>query len=520
MRESLAALAMLVVGVLACVRSQPEVIVITATFEPQAELTTADPSNTGYSVQVLSPIPDSPLSNPTADPTRPVADNAGQEYVVQPGDTLYGIALAHGTSVETLISTNLLPDPNQLSVGQTILLPGPPDGRTRDFKIVPDSRLVRGPGAGNLDVYAFVSQQPGYIRAATDIVKEEILSGAEIVQRVSLEFSVDARLLLVLLEYRGRWLSNPNPSDEVKEYALGIQEYAGVNRSGLYKQLAWAADHLNRGYYGWKYRGLTTLEFEDGLRLLYAPGINAGTVGVQYMLSLGSSYANWEQAISPRGLYATYAAYFGDPFANSVEPLVPPAISQPAMALPFASGETWFFTGGPHGGWGSGSAWSAVDFAPPDERPTGSAACYLSDYWVTATAPGTVARSDSGSVILDLDGDGDETTGWTVLYLHIASEGRIAAGTLVQTGDQIGHPSCEGGFSNATHMHLARRYNGEWIPVTCEVCIPEQIVPPFVMSGWTFYGYTNQEYQGYTLNASERRNAEQGRLSPDNRVSW
>jgi hypothetical protein len=40
------------------------------------------------------------------------------------------------------------------------------------------------------------------------------------------------------------------------------------------------------------------------------------------------------------------------------------------------------------------------------------------------------------------------------------------------------------------------------------------------MSGWTLYGFSNQEYQGYMMSGGERRNAEQGRLSPDNRVSW
>jgi LysM repeat protein len=515
-----AATAALALALLACMRSQPEVIVVTATFQPSQELPAVPPDDQDYPVQILSPVPAAPLSYPTPDPPRLIPDSAGREYVVQPGDTLYGIALAHGTSLETLLAANSLPDPNQLSVGQTIVLPGPPDGRTSDFKIIPDSRLVRGPGAGRFDVHAFVRQQPGYIRSASDEVKEETLTGADIVQRVSLEFSVDARLLLALLEYRGRWLSNPNPTDEVKQYPLGIQEYGGVDRSGLYKQLAWAADQLNRGYYSWKYRGLSTLEFEDGLRLSYAPGINAGTVALQYMLSRNTSYTEWEEQVGPQGLYATYVAYFGDPFANPVEPLVPRVIEQPTLTLPFASGETWFFTGGPHGGWGSGSAWAAVDFAPPDERSAGSAACYTSEFWVTATAPGVIARSDEGSVVLDLDGDGDETTGWTVLFLHIASEDRIAAGTQVQIGDRIGHPSCEGGFSNATHMHIARRYNGEWIPVACDVCLSEHPVPPFLMSGWTVYGYPNQEYQGYMLNGSERRNAEQGRLSPDNRVSW
>jgi len=520
MHKPLLALALLLSSIIACMRSQPEVIVITATFEPQTQAPALSDDQSPPIVQVVSPVPDRPLSFPTPDPTRPFSAYAVREYVVQPGDTLFGIALAQGMSVETIMSENNLPDPNQLTVGQSLMLPGPPDGQTSDFKIVPDSRLVRAPGAGGFDVFGFVAQMPGYIRTATDVVKEETLTSAEIVQQVALEFSVDARLLLALLEYRGGWLSNPNPSEEAKQYALGIQEFAGIDRSGLYKQLTWAADQLNRGYYGWKYRGLTTIELDDGSRLMYAPGLNAGTVGLQYMLSLSTTYASWEQQIGARGVYATYVAYFGDPFSISIEPLVPLVIEQPTMTFPFPSGETWFFTGGPHGGWGSGSAWSAIDFAPPDERASGSAACYTSEFWVTATSPGIIARSDEGSVLLDLDGDGDETTGWTILFLHMASEERIAAGTQVQVGDPIGHPSCEGGFSTATHMHIARRYNGEWIPVSCDVCIPNQVVPPFVMSGWTVYGFTNQEYQGYIINGGEQRNAEQGRLSPDNRVSW
>src|SRR5690606_37535414 len=106
--------------------------------------------------------------------------------------------------------------------------------------------------------------------------------------------------------------------------------------------------------------------------------------------------------------YHTYTAYFGDPFTNIIEPLFPPNLQQPALTLPFRPGQTWFYTGGPHGGWGSGSAWSAVDFAPPDERPAGGSSCYVSEYFATAVAPGVIARSGDGAVVLDLDGDGDE----------------------------------------------------------------------------------------------------------------
>jgi LasA protease len=522
MRKPLVMFALLLLSVLACVRNQPQIIVITATFEPASQQAAGfDVSPEAISTQLLSPVPAQPVSNPTPDPTRPIsAEDTALEYVVQPGDTLFGIATANGVTIESILAVNNLINPDNLSVGQVIKLPEPPDVQTSEFKILPDSRLIRGPGSSSFDVFAFVEQQPGYIRLATDEVKDEILTGAQIVQRVSLEFSVDPRLLLALLEYKSAWLTNPNPADDAKIYPMGAQASAqGFDRNGLYRQLTWAADQMNLAYYGWKTNGLTTLEFDDGTRLLYAPGLNAGTVGLQYLFSRYNSYANWQRQVSQDGFYRTYIAYFGDPFANATEPLVPNNIEQPALELPFSPGETWFYTGGPHGGWGTGSAWAAIDFAPPDDRPEGSALCYVSDYWATAVAPGIIARSGDGSVVLDLDGDGDETTGWSILYLHLGTPGRIEAGTAVQIGDKIGRPSCEGGFSTATHMHIARRYNGEWIPAYCHKCVPGQERPPFVMSGWMVIGYINQEYQGYMTNGSEQRLAEQGRLTPENRVS-
>src|SRR5690606_8939231 len=100
------------------------------------------------------------------------------------------------------------------------------------------------------------------------------------------------------------------------------------------------------------------------------PGLNPGTVGVQHMLSQFNTYENWQQQVEPSGFYQTYVTYFGDPFIGAVDPLVPANIQQPELTLPFPAGEVWFFTGGPHGGWGSGSAWAAIDFAPPDDLTT------------------------------------------------------------------------------------------------------------------------------------------------------
>ena len=77
----------------------------------------------------------------------------------------------------------------------------------------------------------------------------------------------------------------------------------------------------------------------------------------------------------------------------------------------------------------------------------------------------------------DIDGDGYEQTGWVILYMHIETRDRVEAGTRVKGGERIGHASCEGGLSNGTHVHIARKYNGEWVNADGHI--------PFMLDGWT-----------------------------------
>ncbi|HEX3044243.1 MAG TPA: LysM peptidoglycan-binding domain-containing protein [Bacillota bacterium] len=61
-------------------------------------------------------------------------------YTIRPGDTLYQIALRYGVSLSELLSINQLPNPNQLVIGQAILIPGPSTSPLR-YTVAPGDTL-------------------------------------------------------------------------------------------------------------------------------------------------------------------------------------------------------------------------------------------------------------------------------------------------------------------------------------------------------------------------------------------
>ena len=447
-------------------------------------------------------LPGTPIFTPTPDELHslPAQRTDPERYVVQPNDTLGIIAQRYGISMDELISSNHLRNPDVLEVGQVLTVPvAIPQGIGPAFKIIPDSELVYGPASTNFDIAAFVQSQRGYLAQYSEEVDGKTISGAQVVERVAQDYSVNPRLLLAVLQYQSQWLTKTDIGQGKIDYPMGVrQEY----RKGLYHQLAWAANNLNRGYYVWKVGSTATWLLGDGSLVSIDPTINAGTAGVQAMFAGLYGRADWENAVAENGLFATYNSLFGYPFDLAVEPLVPGDVRQPLMQLPFEPGQDWAFTGGPHGGWDSGSAWAALDFAPPVD----ALGCVQSDLWDVAVADGLITRADNGAVIQDLDGDGFEQTGWVVLYMHVETRDRVRAGTFLKAGQRIGHPSCEGGEATGTHLHLARRYNGEWIPA-------DQTLP-FVLDGWVSRG-TGTEYDGYLEKKGQKIEA-YGGLSPEN----
>jgi LasA protease len=413
---------------------------------------------------ILTPTPDTPHSRPTLR-----SDTI--EYSVQPNDILSSIADRFGITIEEIVAANGIFDPNQLEVGQLLYIPPQrPENFGPSFKILPDSEMVNGPFALFFDVAAFVDAQPGYLKQHREQVDLDFISGAQIVERVATEYSVNPKLLLALLELQSGWLTDTNPRTNSLDFPMGRLD---AWRAGLYRQLSWAADNLNKGYYEWKGGLSLGWHTNDGAFIPADPSINPGTAGVQYMLAQLYPQQEWRNLVSESGFFVTYTRLFGYPFDLSVEPLVPNGLTQPAFQLPFEAGVPWVYTGGPHGGWGTGSAWAALDFAPRGDM----LGCNESTDWVVAAADGLIVRADNGAVVQDLDGDGYEQTGWTILYMHVSQNQRVRVGDTVRAGDRIGHPSCEGGVATASHLHLARRYNGEWIPASGGTS-------PFVLDGW------------------------------------
>lgn len=430
------------------------------------------------------PLPvDTPVAaepTPTAAPpnlvptlTPPAVNTTPILYNAQAADSLPVLAVRFGVDPSEIQSAEPIPETAFLHPGQLLIIPRRLGNTTSPVKLMPDSEVVFSPSATGFDIAAFVDQAGGKMSSHREWLRTTgVDSGADVVLRVARENSINPRLLLALIEYQSGWIYGQPATQERIDYPLGKVD---LREKGLYHQLVWAVNQLSYGYYTYREGRLTTIRLQDGTETRLAPDLNAGTAALQYYFAQLYDTGQWLAALDPQnGFPAVYERMFGNPWerAQAVEPLFPPGLAQPALALPFLRNWQWSFTGGPHGAWEHEGAFAALDFAPGSTEP----GCIKSNAWVTAAAAGLVVRSGPGVVVLDLDGDGHEQTGWVLLYLHIATEGRAPAGTWLAAGEPLGHPSCEGGFSTGTHLHIARKYNGEWIPAGGPL--------PFNLGGW------------------------------------
>lgn len=476
---------------------------ISAQLQSTAISGTSEPNSTGQTQPGEGNLPANPepgtgaliyYNPPGVDYANPAER---YDYIARPGDTLEALASRFGVEPYQIQSTNTVPESGLIPPGQQLEIPNVLEEVLPAPLLLPDSEVLNSPSSVGFDIRAYLDATGGYLSAYQETVNGQIFSGAEIVERVSIEASVSPRILLAFLEFRSGWVTQGDVDPQSIRHPIGfhVPDY-----QGLYLELVLTGTQLNAGYYGWRNGSLTELKFPDGTRVHLNPTINAGTAGVQNLFSKFYRQPSWLQVLYDQGGFLElYIGMFGDPWARAVsaEPLFPADLIQPPVELPFPEGERWSLTGGPHYSWNAGSPRGALDFAPV----TGEPACAVSRAWVTASAPGTIVRSAHNVVVIDLDGDGHEQTGWNIVYLHISERDKIASGSAVQVGTQIGHPSCERGKNTGTHVHIARKYNGEWLFADARV--------PFILSGWTVQ-VGERNYQGTLVKDGQTVSANPG----------
>ncbi len=420
-----------------------------------------------------TPTPSPPASyGPTPLPTR-TAFPPGEllPYTVQSGDTLPALAGHFNSTEQEIRAANPeLPAYTTLPPGLRLEIPAyylPLT--TTPYQALPDSEVVNGPSAVGFDTREEILKRPGFLGALSDYAFRKERPAWDVIDVVARNYSIHPRLLLTLLEHQTQAMSKPFPDESELTYPLGYEDsrYRGLNR-----QLVWAAERLNDGYYGWRTGELRDFELADGLQARPDSYQNAGSVAIQYLFAGLMGQEDFERAVGPEGLAATYTALWKSPSSEQSMALIPGDLQQPRWSLPFIPNRIWDFTGGPHSAWGASLPLGALDFAPPAME----GGCAWSGEWIAAPAAGKVTRSEEAIVELDVDGDDDPRTGWVVFFFHVAEQDRVPQGAEVHAGDRLGHPSCEGGRATGTHFHLARRYNGEWIPAGGPL--------PFVLDGW------------------------------------
>lgn len=448
----------------------------TDTSMPDIVLPTVTPFPTSTATPLANFVTKDIASQP-ADNITPTPDGESILYYAQSGEWLPAVASRFGVSVSEITSPKELSDKGFIDAGTLLIIPNRLDATiqyTPATQFIPDSEVVFSATSAGFDVDQYVKDAGGYLSTYREYLGTTAwTSGSQVIERLAYENSINPRLLLALLDYEAGWVRGDPVNQFLTDYPLGHENY---RNKGMFAQLTWGVNQLSMGYYGWRRGTITELVFTDGKKLPLDPTLNAGTVAVMTLFSREHSLNEWLRIMDVNsGFPKFYNDMFGDPWgrADAIGNFFPPGMRQPEMSLPFESGRTWSFTGGPHSAWGTDGPLAAIDFAPENDTP----GCFVTTSWVLAMAPGLIVRSGNGVVVVDLDGDGSEQTGWNIMYLHIATKDRVAVGQWVEQNGLIGHASCEGGKSTGTHTHIARKYNGEWMLADGPL--------PFMMDGWT-----------------------------------
>ena len=157
------------------------------------------------------------------------------------------------------------------------------------------------------------------------------------------------------------------------------------------------------------------------------------------------------------------------------------------MRLPYALGQTWTLSGGPHA-WDAGSGpWSSLDLAGGDGR-------------VLAVRSGTAYENPNcrGEIVITHD------RGYTTKYYHLINRIVPPNGVSVSAGAFLGNIGTAipcGGSANSPHVHFTLMQHGAYVNIAYHI-----------IGKWVFMN-GSQQYEGYALHGSQVASAFSGRLT-------
>ena len=423
------------------------------------------PVPTETPISTETPIP-SPTPKFAGDPVRQRRPKymPGElvDYTAMDGDTMPALtARFHTTEAEIRAANPILPE-HVTTLPQGLPMQIPiyyRSGWGSSYKILSDAQFVNGPADKGFSARSYTDRQPGWFKYYNVWADSRNQRGGELIDYISNVYSISPRLLLAILQYMTGALTDPNYRDDFN--TASVLRMPGESSKSLSGQLNQLAEFFNDHYYSYKSGDFTEYELQDGSLIRIDPWLNACSAVLQAYFAKVLTPEEYYEAIGPDGFVRLYKEMFGDfPEVEDFPAHLPGSLEQIELRLPFKDGEAWTYTGGPHTAWGSTHPYSAVDFAPP----ANAHGCFVSYAEVIAPHAGNIVRTGTGMAMLDMDEDGDERTGWVMLFLHLKTESIPPVGTHMEMGDVMGHPSCDGGTSSGTHVHIARKYNGEWMP--------------------------------------------------------
>ncbi len=137
---------------------------VTAPPIPETPVPTAVP------VVVISPTP-TPTIAPTPTPTPPPTPTP-KSHTVQAGQSLSQIADAYDVSMDAILSLNNIPDPNNLLIGQVLILP--PEAEVPDEAELPATYIVR-PGESLSNIAVALGVTLDELMAANEIEDPDLI---------------------------------------------------------------------------------------------------------------------------------------------------------------------------------------------------------------------------------------------------------------------------------------------------------------------------------------------------------